>query len=257
MLIIGPMSSENKTKKLLLKKVSWTPKACQESILKLGAFQEKIRMRMVDLMVRMGELWVVGGEMRMAVWVVMRMIGRLVGGERLVRVVVRWGAGQRRRRVRTVGQQRIHGARRVREVVGGTVLTVVDDGVSLLLKEKMIVYHRGLLRYGGLCGQRCGRRQRLTDRLALQRAATVAVQRRLAGQMRDGRVRRIGRSGLRLAAEQVAAGRRLIGALRMHVLQLDRRQLGYGQIRRTKRRRREVGVLVFGERKKTTRKLVG
>ena len=111
----------------------------------------------------------------------------------------------------------------------------------------MIVYHRGLLRYGGLSGQRCGRRQRLTDRLALQRTATVAVQRRLAGQMGDGRVRRLARSAVRLAAEQGAAGRRLVGALRMHVLELDRGQFGYGQIRqirRTKRWREKVRNLV-------------
>lgn len=48
-------------------------------------------MRMVDLVMRVGELRVVGGEMRMGVRVVMWMIGRvrLIGRERLVRIVVR------------------------------------------------------------------------------------------------------------------------------------------------------------------------
>ena len=103
----------------------------------------------------------------------------------------------------------------------------------------MIVHHRGLLRHGRLGGQRGGGGQRLNGRLALQRTAAVAVQRGLAGQMRDRRVRRVGRSALSLAAEQIAAGRRLVGALRMHVLELDRGQFGYGQIRQIRRAKRE------------------
>ena len=49
--------------------------------------------------------------------------------------------------------------------------------------------------------------------------------------MGDGRVRRIGRSALRLTAEQVTAGGRLVGALMMHILELHRGEFGYGQIR--------------------------
>lgn len=120
-------------------------------------------MRMVDLVMRVRELRVVGGEMRMGVRVVMWMIGRvrLVGRERLVRVVVRRGAGERRRRVRAVGEQRVHGAGRVREVIARSVLTVVvDDRGCLLLEEEVVIDHRRLLRHARLRGQRGRRRQR-------------------------------------------------------------------------------------------------